>query len=275
MSRIKEAFDSRFPNGIILNTDLTGAEVIALAILTNDPMLVEDILSGRDMHRHFASLLFKIPEEQVTKAQRSLVKKFTFALQYGSGAKGLAEKNGTSVEVAEEFITNYYTRYAKVKEWQDANIQAVKDSRVDSGEHSQKGYPIGRGELESVTGRLYTFMEQDSKWEPSFKPTEIKNYPVQGLATGDMMALLRARLYRAWVGSTWFDKALPINTVHDSVMWDCVDMETAVMVAKLTHSIIDQLAEEMKTLWDIDVPVPIKAESEAGPSWATMTKLEV
>jgi DNA polymerase I-like protein with 3'-5' exonuclease and polymerase domains len=80
MSKIKECFDSRFPNGVILNTDLTSAEVIALAILSNDPLLIEDILSGRDMHKHFASLLFKIPEEEVTKAQRTLVKRFTFAL---------------------------------------------------------------------------------------------------------------------------------------------------------------------------------------------------
>lgn len=80
MSRIKEAFDSRFPGGVILNSDLSSAEVIALAILSKDENLIEDIISGRDMHRWFASLLFKIPEDQVTKAQRSLVKKFTFAL---------------------------------------------------------------------------------------------------------------------------------------------------------------------------------------------------
>lgn len=276
MSRIKEAFDSRFENGVILNTDLSGAEVIALAILTHDPVLIDDINAGRDMHRFFAAALFKIPEEQVTKNQRSLVKKFTFALQYGSGAAGLAAKNGTTVEVAQEFISNYYSRYEKVKEWQDANIKAVKASRTVTEKFSKQGFPIGRGELESVTGRIYAFTEQDSeKWEPSFKPTEIKNYPVQGLATGDMMALLRAKVYRRWIVAPWRSKALPINTVHDSTMWDCADVETAMEVAKVTHEVIDSLAAEMKKLWDIDVPVEIKAESEIGPTWASLKQVEV
>ena len=179
MSRIKECFDSRFENGVILNTDLSSAEVIALAILSKDPMLVQDILDGRDMHRYFASLLFKIPEEEVSKSQRSLVKRFTFALQYGSGAKNLAAKNGTSVKTAEEFIANYYSRYQGVAEWQKSVAEAVQASRIMTDRKGPGGYPLGRGEYESITGRLYVFWEQESQWgDPSFKPTEMKNYPV-------------------------------------------------------------------------------------------------
>lgn len=179
MSRIKEAFDSRFPNGVILNTDLSSAEVIALAILSNDANLIEDILSGRDMHKHFASLLFNITMEQVTKAQRTLVKKFTFALQYGSGAKGLAAKNGTTVEVAQKFIDNYYGRYQGVAKWQAMVAEEVQKSRIMTDRKGKAGYPLGMGQFESVTGRVYTFWEQESKWgNPSFKPTEMKNYPV-------------------------------------------------------------------------------------------------
>lgn len=179
MSRIKEAFDSRFPGGVILNSDLSSAEVIALAILSKDENLIADILSGRDMHRYFASLLFKISEEQVTKAQRSLVKKFTFALQYGSGAKGLAAKNGTTVEVAQQFIDNYYGRYQGVAKWQAMVAEEVQKSRIMTDRKGKAGYPLGMGQFESVTGRIYTFWEQESKWgNPSFKPTEMKNYPV-------------------------------------------------------------------------------------------------
>lgn len=179
MSRIKEAFDSRFPEGVILNTDLSSAEVIALAILSNDQNLIADILSGRDMHRYFAAQLFGIKEEEVTKAQRSLVKKFTFALQYGSGAKGLAAKNGTTVQVAQNFIDNYYGRYTQVAEWQATVAAEVAASRMMTDRKGPAGFPLGKGQFESVTGRIYTFWEQESRWgSPSFKPTEMKNYPV-------------------------------------------------------------------------------------------------
>jgi hypothetical protein len=152
---------------------------------------------------------------------------------------------------------------------------AVKANRVMTTKKGPGGYPLGKGIFESVTGRLYTFWEQESSWgDPSFKPTEMKNYPVQGLATGDMMALLRARMYRRWVVAPWRSKALPINTVHDSVMWDCESEEVAREVAKEVHEVVDSLSKEMLELWGVECPVPMKAETELGPTWANMTKLE-
>lgn len=273
MSRIKEAFVSRFDGGVLLNLDFSQLEVIGLAILSQDPVLIDDILSGRDMHRYFAAQLFGITEEEVTKAQRKTVKQFTFALQYGSGAKGLAHKNGTSVEVAETFIKNYYTRYQGVKKWQEEVDRVVRAHRRPTGERTEQGYPIGVGEYESITGRLYFFFEKAGYREgdpPSFMPTEMKNYPVQGLATGDIMALFRARLYRRWIALPWRMQCLPINTVHDSVMFDCASMEVAREMKVVMDEVVAGLAEELKKLWGINVPVPIKTETEAGPSWADM-----
>lgn len=89
------------------------------------------------------------------------------------------------------------------------------------------------------------------------------------------MALLRARLYRRWIRWPWRDKALPINTVHDSVVFDCASEDIAERVAIEVHEVIDELAGEMKKLWDIDVPVPIKAETEWGPTWSSMEKQDV
>ena len=89
------------------------------------------------------------------------------------------------------------------------------------------------------------------------------------------MALLRARMYRRWVVAPWRDLALPINTVHDSLMWDCASEEVARAVAKEVHEVIDNLSNDMWELWGIECPVPMKAESEVGPTWADMTKLEV
>lgn len=274
MSRIKEAFVSRFDGGVILNLDFSQLEVNGLAILSQDQQLIEDILAGRDMHRYFASQLFGITEAEVTKAQRDVVKKFTFALQYGSGAKGLAAKNGTSVEVAQAFIDTYYARYTGVKAWQERVEAAVRASRRNTGERTPDGYPIGVGEYESITGRLYFFFEKaDFRGEASLKPTEMKNYPVQGLATGDIMALFRARVYRRWITLPWRAHCLPINTVHDSVMFDCSSMEYAKQMKVLMDEVVASLEGELKRLWGIDLPVPLKTETEAGPSWADMSKL--
>ena len=133
MSEIKHCFVSRFPEGVIVEADFSQLEVIGLAALSRDPLLIEDLLAGRDMHRYFAAQLFNCTEDQVTKAQRTLTKRFTFQLQYGGGAAGLAKKNGVSKEVAERFIGTYYGRYSVVKAWQDSVMEAVKASAVSCG----------------------------------------------------------------------------------------------------------------------------------------------
>lgn len=80
MSDIKRAFVSRFgEEGRILNLDFSQLEVIGAATLSMDENLIADVAAGRDMHRYFAAQLFNVTEEEVTKAQRDITKRFTFA----------------------------------------------------------------------------------------------------------------------------------------------------------------------------------------------------
>ena len=176
---------SRFPDGVILETDFSQLEVIGLALLSNDPVLIEDILAGRDMHRFFAAKLFNKEEKDVTSSERSLTKRLSFALQYGSGANGLAKKNGITKEKAQEFIDYYYDRYTRVKEWQGEVYDEVIASREATGETTPRGWPRGRGQHLSPTGRVYTFVEKDKPegWQgadasPDFNPPESKIYPL-------------------------------------------------------------------------------------------------
>lgn len=281
MSDIKSCFISRFgEGGRILNLDFSQLEVIGAATLSGDENLIADIAAGRDMHRYFAAKLFSVPEEEVTKAQRNITKRFTFALNYGSGAAGLATKNGTSVELAQQFIDEYYGRYSGLKAWQDATIAAVNASRVATKETLPSGHVRGKGTYQSPTGRWYVFFEEDKPptWkgrdkDPSFQPTQMKNYGIQGFATGDVMALYRALVYRAWVERDDKEQWLPINTVHDSVMFDCLNVAKAVEIAALLEGIAASLQDELQQRWGIECPLPFKVECELGKTWQDMEKI--
>ena len=78
MSRIKSCFRSRFPSGVLLEVDFSQLEVVGVALLSNDPVLKDDIRSGRDMHRRRAAQLFGISEVAVTKDQRQIAKVLSF-----------------------------------------------------------------------------------------------------------------------------------------------------------------------------------------------------
>lgn len=280
MSEIKSCFPSRFPNGVILESDFSQLEVVGLAALTMDPVLIQDLLDGRDMHRKFAAERYGITEEEVTSTQRTLTKQMTFQLQYGSGAGGMARKLDIPEADAAKFIDLYYQRYQRVKEWQEEVIEAVRRSRKPTGARTPSGQVQGRGAWESPTGRLYVFLEQDKPdgWKgrdksADFTPTQIKNYPVQGFATGDIMAVFRARMYRLLLASDLRYKCLPINTVHDSVMYDCVDRESAEQLAALHKQVAESLPQIMMEVWGIFCPVPFKIESKIGPRWSELEKI--
>lgn len=275
MSDIKSCFPSRWESGVLLESDFSQLEVIGLAALSQDPVLIEDLLSGRDMHTYFTAKRLKIEEAQVQPKQRTFTKRMTFQLQYGSGAKNMALKLRLPADECKAFIDEYYNRYAGVKAWQNDVMEAVYQSRIPG---EVEGY--GKGHWDSPTGRLYTFFEQDPpEWmkdrTPNFSPTQIKNYPVQGSATADIMAVFRARHYRVLLSSPLRGMVLPINTVHDSLMCDCISREAALEAAKLHKGLASQLQDVMMETWGWVCPVPFKIESKIGPKWSELEKVSV
>lgn len=279
MSLVKTFFKSRYgDDGSIMEADFSQLEVIHLAHLTKDPQLIADITSGMDMHRVRAAELFGIPEANVTKEQRKTAKEFTFQLQYGSGARAMAQKAGKPVELARKFIENYYKRYPIVKQWQNNNISKVYNSAVKTKLHSQKGYPIKKGVLTSETGRRYTFMEGDSPdWMAGkgvytgFKPTEIKNYPVQGGATGDIVPMILGKINRWLVEEGLVDKVKLMATVHDSIVLDmptkmCYDI--GIRLKKL----MEDAPKYYEAIFGVKYDLALKVEISWGPSWGEQTE---
>jgi DNA polymerase I-like protein with 3'-5' exonuclease and polymerase domains len=274
MSRIKECFTTRFENGKIVNADFSQLEVVGLAILSLDRQLIDDIKSGRDMHVVRAAELLGIAESAVTKQQRQLAKMLSFQLQYGSGARNMAEQNKIHINLAKKFIEQYYERYKDVKQWQDYVRDSVVASRRVEG-HTKGGYPRGVGTYRSPSGRAYSFYEYDpmGSWQkdPSFSPTEMKNYPCQGFSTGDVMALYRSQVMRQLLPNM-FTNILFINSVHDSVMFDCDGEESVAICKKVLYNVCKELPMLLTKRFGIEVPLEFNIDVETGPSWAELTK---
>lgn len=286
MSDIKECFTSRFANGSLIEADYSQLEVITLAHLSQDPILIADILSGVDLHRVRAAELFNKREEDVTEAERRIAKAFSFQLQYGSGYKAMAAKNKQPEWLAKQFITNYYDSYSKVKEWQESVSNAVRKTRRVSKRTTPLGHTRGMGWYDSETGRRYVFFESDNPYynpthrnsEPvNFSPTQMKNYPVQGFATGDIVPMMLGELFNEIKNSRHSEELLLINTVHDSVMFDCAytDKEKIKHVSLWIKNILESAPARLKEYFDINFDLPLKVEVKAGESWGSLKKLDI
>ena len=261
-----------------MEVDYKQLEIFVLAYLSQDPQLMDDLKSGKDLHGIAAERLFG---PGFTKEQRTQAKQMSFQLQYGAGYKSMSEKLGVPEHVAKMFIKQFYDRYPKVKEWQEFMIDIVKMNRNSSNKRTKTGIPAGISTMTTEYGRRYVFTEYDApQWmqdrgiPTAFSPTEIKNYPVQGLATGDIVPIMLGKLYRAacnWTGyrAAWFID----GTVHDSVRFDCDCRATAEWLARQVKEVLESAPQVLKEVLGIDFNLPLRVDCSIGPNWKEMEEL--
>lgn len=280
MSKIRECFISRWgQQGYVLEADYSQLEVIALAFLSGDKQMKEDIENGLDMHCLNASFLYNEKYEIIKaavdmgdkdwKAKRKTSKSPGFLIQYGGGAEAMALQTGLDKKQCAEFIKNYYARYKGVKKWQQSVADAVELSKKPSRKRTEKGHQAHKGVYHSVTGRDYVFYESDALdflvergIYTSFPPTLMKNYPVQGFATADIVPMIVGDLYFIFVNDPLLiGRSLLANTIHDSIMVDTHEdvLDYTAYVLKQT---MESAPKRLKELFDIDfdfaLPVEIK-----------------
>lgn len=158
----------------------------------------------------------------------------------------------------DEIVRQYSQKYRGITQWQEHNIRKVP---------TQKGY------LYSPTGRIYKIPMEPHKKYPNtmvYKDTCIKNYPVQGTATGDIvplaMNLLEKRLQETpekFMSSNW------IGQVHDSVIFDTVKSEVKLLALNIIQ-VFEELPSVISNLWGVDFNVPMTGECEVGRTYGDM-----
>ncbi len=282
-SDIKEAFVSRWgDDGVIVEADYSQLEMVGLAVRSGCPGLTHDITHGVDMHTElFRSMHGRAPD----KLERKRFKPASFALVYGAGAGGIAAQTGMSKADAKKFIDTFYARYPGVHDFHERMIKEVEEGRAYVGDKDKEtGLPVGISVWRCpITKRCYEFREYPlrddiARWkgkQVDFSPTEIKNYPVQGFATGDIVPLVIGKLYRVLRNNEFLkDKCLLINTVHDSVVFD-VHKDVLVAALTLIRSTMQAAPHYIKQTWDYDFKMALNVGVSYGPNWGKQTEVEL
>lgn len=268
-SDTKKAFVSRFKEGAIISADFKQLEVIALAHLSQDPVLIGDILGGVDMHRKTASAAWGLPEEDVSDDLRRTAKKVVFGSLYGGGPVKLSRQAKIPQETAKAIIDAFYARYEVAKQWQKDMLEQIESDSSYEGDRAKNGVPCRRSYHTSQTGRRYLFVESEApswiKAEVNFKPTEPKNYPVQGLATGDIVPMMMGVLYRKLLTRPdLHGRLLLVNQVHDSIIADCHPDVVDDAVQFMTE-VLESAPQEFERFGRFDLP--LKIDCGIGKSW--------
>lgn len=244
----KKFMGSRYKDGVLLNYDVKGLEVVAVAYLSQDPVLIQELESGIDMH--------EANRVQWNLPTRDVVKRVTFLILYGGTEYTLAtnpdlSKVSTSTKYWEKVIAKYYEKYKGIAAWH----QRLVDEVCNQGYNTT---PSGRTlKFDLSTGNIPLTM--------------IKNYSAQSLGA-DIVSILRVDLHKRIKKSGV--KCEMINTVHDSIVFDLSDKNDVDKVAEMTYNVLNDFPTNFKKVFGKDFNLSISGEIGVGVNLHDLVKLE-
>ena len=237
---IRKAFIPSAPDGFIISADYSQIELRLMAHMSGDPHLIEAFGRGMDIHTATAAKVFKVPEDEVTKEQRSRAKTANFGIIYGISAFGLSQRLGMSRTDSKALIEEYFASYPKVKEYMNNMIAMAKE----------KGY------VETIYGRKRFLPDINSRNAAvrSFNERNAINAPLQGSAA-DIIKVAMINVYRRMAAEGLQSRM--VLQVHDELVFDVIAQEAA--------KVVEIVTQEMENV--IKLSVPLVAEAGKGANW--------
>ena len=228
---IRKAIASRFDGGSIMEIDYAQLEFRTAVFLAQDKQGIKDIENGVDVHQYTADII---------GCSRQDAKAHTFKPLYGG-------MSGTENE--KKYYSAFLKKYPDIKAWHEK----LQDDAVR------------RKVVTLPSGRQYAFPKAERMpWGGSSFSTQIKNYPVQGFATADIVPLACINIQELLEENN--TKSLLINTVHDSIVADVYPGEEGVVASCLGSGCL-KVIQTMKEMYDIDFNVPLDVEIKVGSNW--------
>ncbi len=228
------------PGHLFLGVDYSQIELRVLAHFSGDEAFVTAFTKGIDVHRQTAAVIFDVPIDDVSAAQRAQAKTVNFATLYGQGPFSLARQLGITREEAKEFIATYFERFSGVRDFLDAQVAMAKES----------------GWVETLMGRRRYVPElRSGNWNVrQFGERVAQNTPIQGTAA-DMIK--KAMIDVAAGLDALGGGAVLLLQVHDELLLevprDEVDDVRAMVVERMEGA--------------VELEVPVVAEWGVGPNW--------
>ena len=233
---VKKVFVSRWDGGYICEADFAQLEFRTAAYLAQDEVAMEEIATGFDVHSYTAQVISDAG--QATSRQEA--KAHTFAPLFGATGYGRSKAE-------EAYYIHFTEKYQGVANWhKNLADEAIRFNKITN-----------------VSGRQYAFpdVKRNARGGVSHF-TMIKNYPVQGFATGDVVPVVLIELEERLKGL----QSCLVNTVHDSTVID-IHPEEKETVLSIIEDMNEGLTDLIEKAYNVKMNVPLLLESKIGPNW--------
>jgi len=245
--RIRECFVPR-KDHVLYFFDYSQIEIWILAFNSKDPVMVENLLGGRDMHSYLATSLFgteaDFGDKKAFDNYRKKAKTVNFTMPYGGGPSAIAEQLLIDYSEAKQLYDGYWRTYRGVF---DYNRKLMTQIQM-------------QGWIKDNFGRVYVI-------DPRFAYKAL-NYDTQGPAAG---VIKRAMNNVANVFRTKYPGCRTLLTVHDELG---MEIPLKHHSKRLGRDITKAMQGNLHTYFGMPSPFIIEP-SVTETSWAQKVKLEL
>ena len=233
---VRKAFVSRFEGGSLVEIDYSQLEFRVAGILATDETVKREVESGFDVHAYTAKVL----TENGEPTERGPAKASTFRPLYG-GTQGTPAQR--------TYFKEFFGKYRGIFKWHEQLQNEAIQHKV----------------VTTATGRQFSFpdCQRNMSGQATFK-TQIVNYPVQSVATAEIVPLGVIILFNKLREMNL--KSVVINTVHDSVLIDTHPDELEIVKSVAPGCLVDAQTEAKKRFGLSDY-IPLEVEMSQGKNW--------
>lgn len=236
---VRRCIVSRFDGGRIIEADYKALEYRCAVSLARDEAGRQDILTGVDAH---------IVTKDIIGCNRQDAKPHTFKPLYGGS---------TGSENEQRYYAFFMDKHSGIAKWHEfLQNEAIRDKRIKLPTGREYAFPLAR--------RLFH--------GGSTFATQIKNYPVQGFATGDIVPLASVIVVEEMVARKL--RSVVINEVHDNLLVDTYPGEEDTII-RLLKERMEGVSDILMSEWNYDIWVPLTVEIKIGYNNLDMQEIKL
>lgn len=242
----KRLFTVRDASWSVGDADAPQLEFRVAAHLGKDPVAAQDIRNHFDVHTYTARIL--LGKSKINKTERTDAKSSTFKPLYGGTSGTRAQR-----KYYKEFQIKYKGIYQTQTNW---TYNVLKDKS-----------------LRTATGLVFYWPNVKLHDNDYISPkTEIFNYPVQSLATADIIPIT---LIYIWYGIKEADlRSFITNTVHDSISAEIAPGEEEAYSQIIKEAFTTKTFNYLKKVYGIEFSVPLGVAYNFDKHWAQGKNIE-
>lgn len=222
--------------------DYSQIELRLAACLSKDKNLTEAFLSGQDIHRQTASIIWEMPLEKVSSEKRFQAKALNFGILYGMGPRAFSETAKVSLTEAKIFMDDYFQKFPGLKDYLDQVLIFLRENGwVETFFHRRRYLPeifSGRPQLVAQAERMAL------------------NFTIQGLAA-DIIKKAMVSINQK-VLPKFDNQAKMILQIHDELLFEIKN--------EIIEEISPLIKKEMESAFQ--GLVPLLVEQRSGQDWS-------